>query len=208
MDQLHAAYVMGAVTNRDQLPDDFKYFGVKNNNKLNLQTILKHNPLFGMHLTSIKLANGTLNFEINSYVGLNGAQTLYSRLVNSGNTTFTDRVLVNARFDANLELISIAGYTQLGELRNGLTESDLCGYLTNSILFAAQCIHSTMHIHNTILVTALYVASTDSAFISDWSSQFYTQILVKDWQVQTVLLSEKSRPIDGLLTLNDEIQVC
>ena len=205
-DLLHTTFVNTVLDNTTGLPPDYKYFGT-HNNKLNLCTILKHNPLYGMHLTSMRDESGRLYFEIktfNDHPKKRCNTSWYSQLIQSASFTFPNRILVNARFSSDLELTEIIPYDCKGNQLAGISESDCCGFLLNSIRLAAQLIHGLQHIHHCIMICAAYnagVIDQKTELISKWIEQYCPQVMLKHVEVEAVLFNNS-----GILTANSKQQ--
>lgn len=103
-----------------------------------------------------------------------------------------------------MQLKEITAYDRKGNKLNGISESDCCGYLLNSIRLAAQLIHGLQHVHHCIMICALYnagVVDSKTELISKWVEQYCPQIMLKHVEVEAVLFNKT-----GILTRNAKQQ--
>lgn len=188
------------ISNKQGLPSNFKYFGT-GDDKLNLKYFLLSNPFFASALIPITGSTGLITgYEVKS------ANDVTNRLFyRACNTLPAERVLINAQFDASMNVKSMAAYQFGVEIPNAcvsIKQQALCASrLAFLFTFYSELVHSLLHIFEYQMITGLYVASSKSVPISAWSTPYFPAISLKYNQVGGLLLTPETGGLKIILYL-------
>ena len=149
-------FVKAVLGTQDHLPKDYQYWG-DNNSTDNLPVFLRSNPFFASALSSSVNAAGAREFEIKSSPSSNDTNW-FRRIVGTLDNSY---VLVDAKFDVNMNLTRIRTYKaaneagtifewQAGNKKTSVNEDEniraACAQLMFLLGFHSQVIHALIHV--------------------------------------------------------------
>jgi hypothetical protein len=183
-------YIKKVINNKELLPADYKYFG--NGNQIeNLRLYLLNNAFFAQSLTS---TTNLLGFVDSFQIDTLNEKTWYGRLVATLDSSYPR---YSAKFDANLNLISIYDPATKKEVIDPVEKQKAAGDLLFLIIYAGQTTHAVVHILHLMLGTGIYVATKHDPSFLTWSAPYSTNLYLKYEEVELYLLHPKFGALTG-----------
>ncbi len=188
LDNLQGVYLKNAITNKADLPPNYKYFGNGNVEEI-LKQLLLTNPFF---TSALEYKAGGL--AISSYAK-NEDPTRYSKLITAYDARFPR---VNVKLNRNnLEVTEYKVYDASGnDITSKYKRDEALKLFLFTLIYYAEVVHSSIHIFDYISVLGLFSSTSGSSpAVFDWAGSYLSNVPKKYFEVATLLYNEQ----DGAL---------
>lgn len=170
-----------------RLPSDYKYFGT-DNSKINLEQLLRSNPIFASALVYDDEAKRFILPPISQ------KNTFYTRIFNLVNQLYPR---IHASFNATMQLVTINGE----EIFDIEVIQRMCSQLLFQLFVYAECVHAVIHMFQYLLMLGIVDSTRHDIKLRAWAYSYTHNIEAAHREMNHAFLNE-----DGMLSENDVIE--